>query len=115
MDETIYLILRYFYPLFKQFLPLQIQLTESLLPVIFNESIRKIGARKFYDNKEDLFMDWGIKNRLSRVIKPKTGKTVMLAVDHGYFLGPTTGLEDARKTIEPLLPLPTRSCPREAF
>ena len=58
-------------------------------------------------------MDWGIKNRLSRVIKPKTGKTVMLAVDHGYFLGPTTGLEDARKTIEPLLPyadtlMPTR-------
>ncbi|MFZ3072907.1 MAG: 3-hydroxy-5-phosphonooxypentane-2,4-dione thiolase [Thermodesulfobacteriota bacterium] len=88
-------------------------MTASLLPVIFNESNRKIRLRKFYNNKEDLFMDWGIKNRLSRVIKPKTGKTVMLAVDHGYFLGPTTGLEDARKTIEPLLPfadtlMPTR-------
>jgi putative autoinducer-2 (AI-2) aldolase len=49
-------------------------------------------------------MDWGIKNRLSRIIKPETGHTVMLAVDHGYFLGPTTKLENARKTIEPLLP-----------
>ncbi|TET18715.1 MAG: 3-hydroxy-5-phosphonooxypentane-2,4-dione thiolase [Candidatus Aminicenantes bacterium] len=49
-------------------------------------------------------MDWGIKNRLSNIIKPETGRTVMLAVDHGYFLGPTTKLENARKTIEPLLP-----------
>lgn len=49
-------------------------------------------------------MSWGMKNRMSRIIKPDTGHTVMLAVDHGYFLGPTTGLEDPRKTIEPLLP-----------
>jgi putative autoinducer-2 (AI-2) aldolase len=49
-------------------------------------------------------MDWGMKNRLSRIIKPDTGRTVMLAVDHGYFLGPTSGLEEPRKTIEPLLP-----------
>lgn len=49
-------------------------------------------------------MDWGIKNRLSHIIKPETGHTVMLAVDHGYFLGPTTKLENARTTIEPLLP-----------
>jgi putative autoinducer-2 (AI-2) aldolase len=49
-------------------------------------------------------MDWGMKNRLSRIIKPETGHTVMLAVDHGYFLGPTTKLENARQTIEPLLP-----------
>jgi putative autoinducer-2 (AI-2) aldolase len=47
-------------------------------------------------------MDWGLKNRLSRIIRPD-GRTVMLAVDHGYFLGPTTGLEDARKTIKPIL------------
>ncbi len=58
-------------------------------------------------------MDWGLKNRLSRIIKPETGRTVMLAVDHGYFLGPTTGLEEPRKVIEPLLPyadtlMPTR-------
>lgn len=49
-------------------------------------------------------MDWGLQNRLSRIIKPDTGKTVMLAVDHGYFLGPTSGLEDPQKTITPILP-----------
>jgi putative autoinducer-2 (AI-2) aldolase len=49
-------------------------------------------------------MDWGLKNRLSRIFKPDTGKTVMLAIDHGYFLGPTGGLEVPSKTIEPLLP-----------
>lgn len=48
-------------------------------------------------------MDWGMKNRLSRIIRPETGRTVMLAVDHGYFLGPTSGLEEPAKTIEPLI------------
>ncbi len=47
---------------------------------------------------------WGMTNRLARIIKPEDGRAVMLAVDHGYFLGPTTGLEQPRKTIEPLLP-----------
>lgn len=47
-------------------------------------------------------MDWGLQNRFSRIFKPD-GRTVMLAVDHGYFLGPTTGLEDAARTIKPLL------------
>jgi putative autoinducer-2 (AI-2) aldolase len=45
-----------------------------------------------------------MKNRLARIIKPKTGKTVMLAVDHGYFLGPLRCLEEPRRTIAPLLP-----------
>jgi len=49
-------------------------------------------------------MDWGMKNRLSRIIKPKDGHTVMLAVDHGYFMGPTSGLENIAKTVNPLLP-----------
>jgi len=49
-------------------------------------------------------MDWGRKNRLAKIIKPETARTVMLAVDHGYFLGPISKLENARKTIEPLLP-----------
>jgi 3-hydroxy-5-phosphonooxypentane-2,4-dione thiolase len=49
-------------------------------------------------------LDWGLQNRLSRIIKPDTGRTVMLAVDHGYFMGPTHKLEEPRKTIEPLLP-----------
>jgi len=49
-------------------------------------------------------MDWGMQNRLARIIKPETGRTLMLAVDHGYFLGPTTGLENCGETIKPLLP-----------
>lgn len=49
-------------------------------------------------------MDWGLKNRLSRIIKPDTGRAVMLAVDHGYFLGPTSRLEDPKTTIMPLAP-----------
>ena len=48
-------------------------------------------------------MDWGMKNRMSRIIKPESGRTVMLAVDHGYFLGPTKGLEDPAKTINELV------------
>ncbi len=49
-------------------------------------------------------MDWGMKNRLSRIIKPETGHTVMLALDHGYFLGPISRLENAGRTIKPLIP-----------
>ncbi|MEM7009777.1 MAG: 3-hydroxy-5-phosphonooxypentane-2,4-dione thiolase [Thermodesulfobacteriota bacterium] len=49
-------------------------------------------------------MDWGMKNRMARIINPKTGRAVMLAFDHGYFLGPTHKLEEPRKTIEPLMP-----------
>ena len=49
-------------------------------------------------------MDWGMQNRLSRIMNPKTHKAVMLAVDHGYFLGPTSGLEAPHRTITPLLP-----------
>lgn len=49
-------------------------------------------------------MDWGLKNRLAKIIKPQNRRGVMLAVDHGYFLGPTERLEVPRKTITPLLP-----------
>jgi len=49
-------------------------------------------------------LDWGMKNRLSRIVKPDTGRTVMLAVDHGYFQGPTSGLEVMEATLEPLIP-----------
>jgi 3-hydroxy-5-phosphonooxypentane-2,4-dione thiolase len=48
--------------------------------------------------------DWGMKNRLARTFDPKTGRTVMLAVDHGYFQGPTTGLERIDLNIVPLIP-----------
>ncbi len=47
---------------------------------------------------------WGMKNRFSNIFNPDTNRTVMLAVDHGYFLGPTTGLERIDVTIVPLLP-----------
>jgi 3-hydroxy-5-phosphonooxypentane-2,4-dione thiolase len=50
-------------------------------------------------------LDWGMKNRLARVFSPTTGRTVMLAVDHGYFQGPTTGLERIDLDIVPLLPV----------
>lgn len=49
-------------------------------------------------------LDWGMKNRLSRIFSPKTGRTVMFAVDHGYFQGPTTGLERIDLVVPPLLP-----------
>jgi putative autoinducer-2 (AI-2) aldolase len=69
--------------------------------------------KKFYEDvpmkAEGFFLkganalDWGMKNRLSRIFNPKTGKTVMFAIDHGYFQGPTTGLERIDLTIVPLM------------
>ncbi len=49
-------------------------------------------------------LDWGLKNRLSNIFDPESGRTVMLAIDHGYFQGPTTGLERVDLNIVPLLP-----------
>lgn len=46
-------------------------------------------------------MDWGMKNRLSRIIKPDTGHCVMLAVDHGYF-GNVPGQLKSFKKLQPL-------------
>ena len=48
-------------------------------------------------------MDWGLENRLSRIIKSQDNRALMLAVDHGYFLGPTEKLENPKKVIGPLL------------
>jgi putative autoinducer-2 (AI-2) aldolase len=50
-------------------------------------------------------LDWGMKHRLAHTFNPKTGRTVMLAFDHGYFQGPTTGLERIDQTIVPLAPM----------
>jgi putative autoinducer-2 (AI-2) aldolase len=50
-------------------------------------------------------LDWGMSNRLARIFRPETGRTVMLAIDHGYFQGPTTGLERVDVSIVPLVPL----------
>src|SRR5436305_13557818 len=49
-------------------------------------------------------LDWGMKNRLARTFKPQTGRTVMLAIDHDYFQGPTSRLERIVLSILPLLP-----------
>ncbi len=48
-------------------------------------------------------LDWGVKDRLTRVFSPKSGRTVMLAFDHGYIMGPTSGLERVDLTIVPLI------------
>src|SRR5512139_2313853 len=49
-------------------------------------------------------LDWGMQNRLARIFNPASGKTVMLAIDHGYFQGPTSGLERVDVNIVPLVP-----------
>jgi putative autoinducer-2 (AI-2) aldolase len=48
--------------------------------------------------------DWGMQNRLARIFRPQSGRTVMLAIDHGYFQGPTTGLERIDLSIVPIAP-----------
>jgi putative autoinducer-2 (AI-2) aldolase len=48
--------------------------------------------------------DWGMQNRLARIFRPDSGRTVMLAIDHGYFQGPTTGLERVDLDIVPIAP-----------
>jgi len=47
-------------------------------------------------------MDWGMKNRLNNLIPG--GKCFFMPIDHGYFQGPTTNLEQPGKTIKPLIP-----------
>ncbi len=49
-------------------------------------------------------LDWGMQDRLSRMFNPKSGRTVMLAFDHGYIMGPTSGLERMDLTMRPLVP-----------
>jgi 3-hydroxy-5-phosphonooxypentane-2,4-dione thiolase len=49
-------------------------------------------------------LDWGMQNRLSRIFNPSSSRTVMLAIDHGYFQGPTSGLERVDVNIVPLVP-----------
>ncbi len=48
-------------------------------------------------------MDWGMQNRLSRLIQPD-GHCMFLPIDHGYFQGPTSKLEKPGETIKPLIP-----------
>jgi len=60
-------------------------------------------ANPAYELRGSNNYDWGMKDRLSRIFDPKSGKTVMLAFDHGYIMGPTAGLERIDLTIAPLL------------
>lgn len=53
--------------------------------------------------KGSAHLDWGMQHRLSQIFNPRTGRTVMLAFDHGYFQGPTTGLERIDLSIQPLI------------
>jgi len=48
-------------------------------------------------------LEWGMKDRLARIFNPVSGHTVMLAFDHGYIMGPTSGLERMDLTIVPLM------------
>ncbi|HTY53074.1 MAG TPA: 3-hydroxy-5-phosphonooxypentane-2,4-dione thiolase [Methanomicrobiales archaeon] len=50
------------------------------------------------------YLDIGIQSRMNRIISPKDNRVVMLAVDHPYFQGPTTGLRNMSNTIKTLLP-----------
>ena len=54
--------------------------------------------------KGSAHLDWGMKNRLSQIFNPESGRTVMLAFDHGYIMGPTTGLERIDLVVPPLIP-----------
>ena len=49
------------------------------------------------------FLDWGMQNRLARIFNHQSGKTVMLAIDHGYYEGTTPGLEQVDRSIVPFL------------
>ncbi|MCP4708645.1 MAG: 3-hydroxy-5-phosphonooxypentane-2,4-dione thiolase [Planctomycetes bacterium] len=57
-----------------------------------------------YALKGSVSLDWGMKNRLSRIFNPNSLRTVMLAIDHGYFQGPTTGLERIDLNVVPIMP-----------
>ena len=50
-------------------------------------------------------MDWGMERRMAQIIPPETGKAFFLAIDHGYFLGPTRMLENPGETVKKLTPI----------
>ena len=60
-------------------------------------------ASEPYRLKGSSALDWGMQSRLARVFRSADGRTVMLAIDHGYFQGPTSGLERVDLSIVPLL------------
>lgn len=69
-----------------------------------NFSLEKQAETDGFFLKGSNSLDWGMKNRLARIFNPETGRTVMLAIDHGYFQGPTKGLERIDLNILPIAP-----------
>jgi len=67
-----------------------------------NFSSKPVANQAFYLKGSDN-MDWGMKDRMARIFRPSTGRTVMLAFDHGFIMGPTSGLERIDLTIAPLV------------
>lgn len=65
------------------------------IPFANNESFYVKGANN---------LDWGMKKHLSNIFQKKSGKTVMFAFDHGYFMGSTAGLERLDLVIPKLIP-----------
>ena len=59
-------------------------------------------AQKGFYVKGASHCDWGMKNRMSKLFRPESGNTVMLAFDHGYIMGPTAGVERLDVVIPPL-------------
>ncbi|HEB11185.1 MAG TPA: 3-hydroxy-5-phosphonooxypentane-2,4-dione thiolase [Spirochaetales bacterium] len=68
----------------------------------YHQDIKQKSELFFLKGSNEL--GWGMKNRLSRIFNPRDGRTIMLAIDHGYFQGPTTGLERIDVNILPLVP-----------
>jgi 3-hydroxy-5-phosphonooxypentane-2,4-dione thiolase len=68
----------------------------------FHVDVPQVGEGFFL--KGSAHYDWGMQNRLAKIFDPVSGRTVMLAFDHGYFQGPTTGLERIDLSIVPLVP-----------
>lgn len=74
---------------------------DVLVPKKYRPEVPQVGPA--YDLRGASSYDWGMKNRLGRIFRQPSNRTVMLAVDHGYFQGPTTGLERIDLAIPPLL------------
>jgi 3-hydroxy-5-phosphonooxypentane-2,4-dione thiolase len=68
----------------------------------FHEEVPQ--RREAFFLKGSTAYDWGMQHRLARIFRPEDGRTVMLAVDHGYFQGPTSGLERIDLDVLPLVP-----------
>jgi putative autoinducer-2 (AI-2) aldolase len=72
----------------------------AVSPLAHRKRLFNSKTKKF---RGEIKMEWGMKNRLSRLIQAD-GKALFLPIDHGYFQGPTHKLEKPGETIKSLLP-----------